>query len=303
MADWPTIRLNLRYRWKTVLMWGIGGALVLVSSIVHAATLDIPGEGTTLSGIGVVSGWKCEAGELTVRFNGDTPIPLVYGSERKDVLEEGVCDHANVGFVAIWNWGNLGDGAHTAVVYDNGVEFDRAMFTVLTPGVAFLEDVTGLGTATLSNGQAATLKWSEAAQGFVVTGWSSPNTQCVEQEVRVHVDNGYGASAVWYIETRRADNSGFSGLKMDITIPYSEDLWYLNDLTFTQEGRTVYYCGTGQTPQFWDDYQSCSQSQFDCEDFYDGQCHAEITSDDLAVLDFREPFQVFYQDKQIVCFN
>ena len=31
MADWTIIRLNLRYRWKTVLIWGIGivGACVV----------------------------------------------------------------------------------------------------------------------------------------------------------------------------------------------------------------------------------------------------------------------------------
>ena len=43
-------------------------------------------------------------------------------------------DHDKVGFVAIWNWGNLGDGEHTAIAYDDGVEFARSTFTVTTPG-------------------------------------------------------------------------------------------------------------------------------------------------------------------------
>ena len=35
--------------------------VLLAPSLAPAATLDIPGNGTTLSGIGVISGWKCEA--------------------------------------------------------------------------------------------------------------------------------------------------------------------------------------------------------------------------------------------------
>ena len=48
------------------------------------------------------------------------PVPLVYGSERTDVRDAGACDSADVGFVAIWNWGNLSDGTYTAMAYDNG---------------------------------------------------------------------------------------------------------------------------------------------------------------------------------------
>ncbi len=55
------------------------------------------------------------------------------GTERTDVLNAGACDSADVGFVAIWNWGNLGgDGTYTAIVYDNAVEFARSTFTATT---------------------------------------------------------------------------------------------------------------------------------------------------------------------------
>ena len=148
-------------------------AVVFVVSIAQAATLEIPGPNTTQSGIGVISGWKCRTnGRLTIRFDGGNAIPLVYGSERGDT--RGPCGDANNGFVAIMNWGNLGDGTHTAVVYDNGVEFDRATFRVVTTGIAFRRGVTGSGTATLSNGQRATLKWSEATQSFVATDYTAP---------------------------------------------------------------------------------------------------------------------------------
>ncbi len=118
--------------------------VLLVPSLASAATLDIPGHGTTLSGIGVISGWKCEAkGDLTIRFNGGDPLPLLYGSERGDVRRVGACPDSDVGFVAIWNWGNLDDGEHTAVVYDDGVEFARSTFRVVTTGEAFRTDLEG----------------------------------------------------------------------------------------------------------------------------------------------------------------
>ena len=61
-------------------------------------------------------------------------MPLAYGNERADVRNAGACRSAQVGFVSIMNWGNLGDGTHTAVAYDNGVEFARSTFTVATTG-------------------------------------------------------------------------------------------------------------------------------------------------------------------------
>ena len=148
-------------------------SIFLGGSVGHTATLEIPGSGSTQSGIGVISGWKCDAnGQLTVRFNRGPSLPLIYGSERGDTRS--VCGDSENGFVAIWNWGVLGDGRHTAVVYDNGIEFDRATFTVVTPGVDFLQGVSGSGTATLSNGQRVTLQWSEGSQSFVATDFTVP---------------------------------------------------------------------------------------------------------------------------------
>ena len=145
----------------------IGWMIALaVMGTAQAATLEIPGPRTALSGIGVISGWKCNAGELTVRFDGGAPIPLLYGAERKDVLDAGACDQANVGFVSIWNWGNLGDGFHTAVVYDDGVEFDRSTFEVVTPGLAFLRGVHGSCEIPdfPAPGETSHFEWNEATQ-------------------------------------------------------------------------------------------------------------------------------------------
>ena len=37
------------------------GLVVLVPSLAHAATLENPGDDLSYSGVGVISGWKCEA--------------------------------------------------------------------------------------------------------------------------------------------------------------------------------------------------------------------------------------------------
>ena len=137
-----------------------------LSSSVWAATLENPSPGAIMSGIGVISGWKCDAGELTVRFNGGKSLPLLYGSARQDVRDAGVCPHAEVGFVAIWNWGNLGDGQHMAVVYDNGREFARSTFRVVTTGEDFL--VGAVGQCVVPNfpapGENARFVWSQPTQ-------------------------------------------------------------------------------------------------------------------------------------------
>ena len=199
---------TLRYHWKTIVFWLATVVALSVAAVTRAATLEIPGPNSIQSGIQLISGWKCEAtGPLTIRFDGGNAIPLLYGSERGDTRKpEGPCDNANTGFIAIMNWGNLGDGEHTAVVYDNGVEFDRSTFTVVTTGVEFLRDVTGSGTATLSNGQRATLEWSEASQGFVATGFTPPpvsdGTICATKTARV-LDDSYpedASPATWIVE-------------------------------------------------------------------------------------------------------
>ena len=145
---------------------GMTASLVLLLSPAWALAnrLEIPGNGTTVSGIGVISGWKCEAeGDITVSFDEGDPIPLVYGSDRGDT--SGVCGDANNGFVAIWNWGLLSDGKHTAVVYDNDMEFARSTFSVVNFGQEF---VVGAEECMIEDfpamGETATFAWNESTQ-------------------------------------------------------------------------------------------------------------------------------------------
>ncbi len=140
---------------------------LLAPSLAHTATLENPGDGLNYSGIGVISGWKCKAnGDLTIRFYGGDPIPLLYGNERTDVLDAGACGDADVGFVAIWNWGNLDDGEHTAVAYDNGVEFARSTFTVVTLGEPFVRGASAQVSVPdfPATGETSTFAWNQSTQ-------------------------------------------------------------------------------------------------------------------------------------------
>ena len=115
------------------------GLVLLSPALTYAqSALDIPGNGDTLSGIGVISGWKCQAeGNITISLNAGDPVPAAYGFPRGDTAS--VCgDDGYNGFFSFFNWAILGDGAHTAVAYDNGIEFARSTFTVVTTGEEFV---------------------------------------------------------------------------------------------------------------------------------------------------------------------
>ena len=157
------------------------GFLALIPSLVHATALDIPGAGSNLSGIGVISGWKCEATAITVVIDDGAPIPMLHGSERGDT--SGACGDTNNGFVAIWNWALLSDGEHEAVAYDNGVEFARSTFTVGTLGEAFVEGASAEVRVEdfPSPGESTLLGWNESSQHFEVVPESPSGFAPVDQ--------------------------------------------------------------------------------------------------------------------------
>lgn len=139
---------------------------VCLASITQATTLEVPSSNTTVSGIGVISGWKCAAeGDITIRLNGGDPFPATYGLPRSDTSS--VCgDDGNNGFFSYWNWGNLGDGEHTVVAYDSGKEFARSTFRVVTTGEEFLRGASG--TCEIPDfpapGETARFKWNQSTQ-------------------------------------------------------------------------------------------------------------------------------------------
>ena len=261
------------------------GLVFALSSVGWADRIEVPARGSTVSGIGILSGWKCEAGTLTVRFNGEESLEILYGSSRGDTLD--VCGDADNGYVLLVNYNLLGEGQHTAVVYDDEVEFDRVEFTVVTPGVEFLEGVSGSGTIRLSDGQRAKVEWSEETQGFAVTEFVTPS-MCTTKTARVF-DNDSDI-ATWDV-TNPCDGKT---LDIDITVLSSRAFHaYPLNLVFDQNDNRVR----------WNHFHWFDRNTLD-------EVHGAIAPDttkettvDLRIpytsLDFLQPFQIYYNQELI----
>ena len=148
-------------------------AVLLQPGWLQAAVLDNPNSqtGEIQSGVYPIFGWKCDAGTLTIRFNGTTEVEAAYGTARGDTV--GQCGDTNNGFSLLWNWNLLGVGTHVVEALDDGVVFDSVTVSVVTLGQEFPTGLSGTGLVTLSNGQQVTVEWSEPRQGFILTGVSS----------------------------------------------------------------------------------------------------------------------------------
>lgn len=143
-----------------------------VNSIYPAVTpitdayLENPQPGDTVSGINLISGWACNANQISVQID-SMPLQLAgYGTQRTDTIS--VCGDDNNGFGVLVNWGNYGDGSHTIVVFKDGVEFDRRTFFVTTFGTDFLRGASGAYLLPDFNGHNVTIEWKESLQNFVI---------------------------------------------------------------------------------------------------------------------------------------
>ena len=152
---------------RMIILMTMTAAVLVASSLAYAASLDVPSNGDTLSGIGIIHGWKCEAeGAITIRFDAGSPIPATYGFPRGDTSPTCGGDDGDNGFYAFFNWAILGDGEHTAVAYDDGVPFAQATFTVVTTGEEFLSGVEAQCTIPdfPAPGEEARFVWNESTQ-------------------------------------------------------------------------------------------------------------------------------------------
>ena len=139
--------------------------------------LENPGEESFQSGIGVISGWVCEADRVEIELDG-IPQAAAYGTERLDT--QAVCGDTDNGFGLLFNWNLLGDGEHEVVAYRGwGIELDRATVTVTTLGEEFLREVTGTCevAAFPMVGERVTLAWQQTQQNFVIASGTVPSRE------------------------------------------------------------------------------------------------------------------------------
>ena len=154
-----------------------GAQLVGIPSVPAASLtgfLENPGPYSFQSGIGVISGWVCEAEEVEITLGDLAPQLAAYGTERRDTASE--CGDTDNGFGLLFNWNLLGAGEHVVVARVDGEELGRTTVRVTTLGEGveeeFLRGVAGECVVedfpTL--GETVTLEWQQSQQNFVITG-------------------------------------------------------------------------------------------------------------------------------------
>lgn len=135
------------------------------------AFLENPRPDSFQSGIGVISGWVCEAEQIEVIFDDDETKPwqAAYGTSRNDT--RGACgDDGTNGFGLLFNWSLLKPGRHTLSVRADGQEFAQATVTVTEFGAEFLE---GVGRYERledfpREGTDSIVAWQESLQNFLI---------------------------------------------------------------------------------------------------------------------------------------
>jgi hypothetical protein len=131
--------------------------------------LENPQASSFQSGIGVISGWVCNAGRIDLVIDEVTTLAAPYGTDREDTVKE--CGDANNGFGLLLNWNLLRDGTHTIRALADGVEFGNATFTVTTLlGTEYLYGASG--SYRLPDfpwpGTDVVVRWEESLQNFVI---------------------------------------------------------------------------------------------------------------------------------------
>ena len=147
-------------------------SLLAVPHVGAQQTLENPQPDSFQSGVGVISGWACEAQTIEISFNGGPRLQAGAGTIREDTL--GVCGDTDNGFGLLYNWNLLGDGSYTVTAYADGVEFAEVTVIVTTLGAEFLRGVITSFPLTdfPTPGTSRTLRWQQAQQNFVITAGS-----------------------------------------------------------------------------------------------------------------------------------
>jgi hypothetical protein len=129
--------------------------------------LENPPPGSFQSGVSIISGWACEATQITLEIDG-VQTPAAYGTSREDTRS--TCGDANNGFGLLYNWNRLSNGPHTVRALADGQDFATAIVNVTTLGAEFL---TGVGrNERLTNfpqlGTDTIVAWQQNLQNFAI---------------------------------------------------------------------------------------------------------------------------------------
>ena len=193
------------------------GVFLLPQSLWAQSVFENPQPGSFQSGVGVISGWACDAERIDVVFNPGTEneatFQAAYGTDRGDT--QGHCNDINNGFGLLFNWNLLDDGQHTVSARADGVEFGSATFTVTTLGEEFLRGASRefFIEDFPADGNEVILGWQETIQNFTIQGGmgsSSGGTsgtppRILENPPPGSFQSGLGVISGWVCDAERID--------------------------------------------------------------------------------------------------
>ena len=274
-------------------------ALLLSRAATGYAGLENPNNNGEYSGIGFISGWKCSAnGALTAKINGGETIPLAYLNDRPDT--QSVCGDTNNGFITIINWAEYGTGTHTVEVFDNGVNFGRHTFHVVTLGEAFVRgarDVRFILKNWPFDGDESRIAWNQATQHFEIVDYTDgdagtppPHPQiCTTKTSTVYRFNN---SATWTV----TNPCGGETLDIDIT-PLTSEEFFVCSVDIVQGGvQFEEYSGF-----LWRDRNTQASI---CGDILPGITkRTRVTVEADSSLTFLQPFDIYYDGTRIFEFR
>lgn len=140
-------------------------------------TLGTPPDGSTVSGVGVISGYHCSSKDIEVFIDG---VSLGKAGTGTQLLgTQGVCGRTDTGYSLLYNFNNLANGQHTFSVYADGVVFaSHTATTFQSAGTPWLSGKSA--SYTMANfpeaGQTATVQWMQSYQNFLITSISGTPT-------------------------------------------------------------------------------------------------------------------------------
>ena len=172
--------------------------------------LENPQPGARASGIGIVSGYHCDAARIDIEIDGGLKYRAGSGTGRADTQAR--CGRSDTGFSLLINWNTLGSGPHAVRALADGIEFAKVTANVVTLGAEFWKNAAG--TMRLDNfpqpGKGVIAEWQEAQQNFVIReslqsvpnmngSWFGPVLEQRHSCNDPAYNGNHGANATWSV--------------------------------------------------------------------------------------------------------
>jgi len=145
-------------------------SLALSANALAIGSIENPQPNSIQTGITAITGWDCQATQITLQIDGGAPIVAPYGSLRADT--NSTCGgRINTGFSYLINYNTLSQGQHSLQAFADGVLFASTTFNTINLGAEFLSGKNG--EYYLNNfpdyGKRARVTWQQSTQNFTIT--------------------------------------------------------------------------------------------------------------------------------------